>query len=150
MKNVFIAALWLLSLACAFLAGKNQRPQTPEPVVLTKTDTVRILCPEVTAIYVRGERIERLPLASDSTLKDSAQVIIPVSQAVYAKDDYKAYVSGFRPRLDSLIFTERHYETMRTVPQKNSRWSIGLQAGYGITPRGFQPFIGIGVSFRIY
>ena len=150
MKNVFIAALCLLSLACAFLTGKNQRPRPPEPVVLAKTDTVRIFCPEVTAIYIRGERIERLPLATDSAHKDSAQVIIPVSQAVYAKDDYKAYVSGYRPRLDSLIFTERHYETTKAIPQKSSRWSIGLQAGYGITPRGFQPFIGIGVSFRIY
>ena len=150
MKNVFIAIFWLLGLACAFLAGKNQRPHPPEPVILTKTDTVRIQCPEVTAIYVRGERIEQLPLATDSARKDSVQVIIPVSQAVYAEDDYRAYVSGYRPQLDSLIFTERYYETTRAVPQKGSRWSIGLQAGYGITPRGFPPVIGIGVSFRIY
>lgn len=151
MKKAFIAALWLLSLTIAFFAGNKQHNVPPaETIIITRTDTVRVICPEVTAIYVRGETVERLPVAGDTAVTDSAEVIIPLSQTVYAAGSYKAYVSGYRPKLDSLVFTERHYETTRLVTKKTSRWSIGLHAGYGITPRGFQPFIGIGVSFRIY
>ena len=27
-------------------------------------------------------------------------------------------------------------------------WTIGLQAGIGLTPKGVQPYIGVGVSYN--
>lgn len=148
MKNLLSAVILIAGLIAAYLAG--QRSRSPEILVCQRTDTVRIVCPEVTAIYIRGESVERLPIASDTAARtDSADVIVPVSQAVYTGEDYTAYVSGFRPSLDSIFITRDRYTSIGTSCKTPSRWSIGIQAGYGITPRGFQPFIGIGVSFRI-
>ena len=31
-----------------------------------------------------------------------------------------------------------------------NRWGVGAQAGYGITPAGFQPYLGVGVSFNLF
>lgn len=78
---------------------------------------------------------------------DSARVIIPITQTTYADSTYTAYVSGYSARLDSIfIYPRREVVTIKKPP---NRWSIGIQAGYGYTPKGFQPYIGVGISWRI-
>lgn len=39
-----------------------------------------------------------------------------------------------------------------TRQEKAKKWAIGLQAGYGygINSKQFEPFIGIGVSYRLF
>ncbi len=111
--------------------------------VLTRHDTVRIASPPRVAVrYLRPDTVR---LAAPATA-DSVDAIVPVEQAQYAGDGYRAYVSGYRPRLDSLIM-------LRTVsvapPARQPRFSVGIQAGYGITPRGMQPYIGVGVAYTI-
>ena len=150
MKALPYIATWLLSLAAAYILGSRRPLPEPEIIIERHTDTVRVLCPEVEAIYIRGAHEAVLPIAADSSRVDSVAVIVPVSQAVYSGDNYRAFVSGYRPRLDSLIFTQAHTTISPAQRVKTSRWSIGVTAGYGITPAGFQPFIGVGVSFRIY
>ena len=69
----------------------------------------------------------------------------------YKDSNYTAYISGIDARMDSIfvypknIYTER-IET-RTIRIKPKRWNVGLQAGYGMTPKGFTPYIGLGVSY---
>lgn len=78
---------------------------------------------------------------------DSAKVVIPIVQAVYEDSAYTAYVSGYRARLDSIfVYPRREVVTIKKPPK---RWSVGVQAGYGCTPKGFQPYVGIGISCRI-
>lgn len=87
------------------------------------------------------------PLIS-SNFPDSVNVQIPITQRVYEDSTYRAYVSGFDARLDSiLLFPPTKYVTI-TAKETKSHWDIGMQAGYGITPKGFQPYIGIGISFN--
>jgi hypothetical protein len=80
------------------------------------------------------------------------EVIAPIERVVYRTDDYRAVVEGFRPALvelelypQSTLITR---ETTLSVPSR--RWSIGLQAGYGITANGPAPYLGIGVQYRIF
>ncbi|MDE6133948.1 MAG: hypothetical protein K2F79_00025, partial [Muribaculaceae bacterium] len=73
----------------------------------------------------------------------------------YETADYRAVVSGFSPSLDSLTIYPRSSVAVAGFSfngqneKRRSRWSIGLQAGYGFTPRGPQPYLGVGVTFRI-
>ncbi len=146
MKRLVYIVLWLLSLAGAYTTGIRNREM--REVTLVRRDTVRIVRPEVMVIHTRGTTAERLPLTGSD---DSADVEIPLQQAVYADSSYTAYVSGYRPRLDSLVFVRT--ETFAPLPRRAEslrRWSIGIQAGYGITPRGPQPYLGLGISFRIF
>lgn len=79
---------------------------------------------------------------------DSAKVVIPITQTTYQDSTYTAYVSGYRARLDSLfVYPRREVVTIRKPPK---RWCIGLQAGYGYTPKGFQPYIGVGISCKLW
>lgn len=101
---------------------------------------------------------ESVPNSRDSVenfsknVPDSADVVIPITQKVYEDSTYTAYVSGYNPQLDSLIFRmPKAVVTIREY-QKPKRWGVGLQVGYGMTVRGtpqFTPYIGIGVSYNL-
>ncbi len=79
---------------------------------------------------------------------DSLSISLPITQKVYRDSTYTAYVSGFDARLDSI----QVYSKVITVTkrQKPPRFNIGLQAGYGITPKGMQPYIGVGVTWNLF
>lgn len=82
---------------------------------------------------------------------DSVEVLVPITQKVYEDSTYRAYVSGFNAKLDSIsIYRRTEYITSNIiVKSKPKRFSIGVQTGYGITPKGFQPYIGIGVTYNL-
>lgn len=81
---------------------------------------------------------------------DSVSISIPITQSLYETEDYRAYVSGYNARLDSLFVTSRQTVVRIRDPVKKKRFSIGIQAGYGMTPKGFQPYIGLGVSVNLF
>lgn len=88
---------------------------------------------------------------SKTVPEDSVTVQIPITQKRYETDTYRAYVSGYRPTLDSLFITQPRQVVQ--IKQKPKRWSVGIQAGYGVTltqtPQ-FAPYIGIGVSYNLF
>lgn len=90
-------------------------------------------------------------------IPDSIAVNIPITQKVYEDSLYRAYVSGYRPSLDSLILFPRHDITTvtngYTYPKpRQKRWGIGIHVGYGMTmsrtPQ-FTPYIGFGISYNL-
>lgn len=100
----------------------------------------------------------KLPVAEpqDSTIEredsivtqDSVKVQIPISQKVYQDSLYKAYISGYRAELDSIFIYQK--ETTITIKPKPKRWHIGVGAGYGMTLKGFQPYVGVTFSYSIF
>lgn len=98
---------------------------------------------------VKNER-EVMPKLYASASGDSATVMLPITQKMYSDTDYRAWVSGYEPRLDSIMVFPRTVTVRETIYKPPSRFSIGLQGGYGITPKGLQPYIGVGVNVRIF
>lgn len=142
--------IYITIAAAAFVLGRmsvGERVAPGRVTVLTRIDTVKVVQPEVLVVRVLPELSAKLPLASDST--DSAEVKVPVAQHIYRTPEFEAYVSGYRPSLDSLLVFNRHTESVVVQPSRKKRFSVGLQAGYGFTPGGFQPYIGIGLSVRL-
>lgn len=109
----------------------------------------------ITASPENGDTAQSVILPAPDTLTvvkrgDSAEVIIPITQKVYETPDYRAYISGYRASMDS-IFIRQQTTTIRIrEPTKPKRFSIGLQVGYGMTPKGFQPYAGVGVSVNLW
>lgn len=81
---------------------------------------------------------------------DSVEVLLPITQSHYFAPEYEAWISGHRPRLDSIRVFPRHEVTTITASAKSKRWAVGLQAGYGITLRGLQPYLGVGIAVRLW
>lgn len=83
--------------------------------------------------------------------KDSAIVELPIIQRHYADSAYEAWVSGpVDPRLDSLRVFARTSIITRREWKPPKRWHIGITAGYGYGTKGFQPYIGFGITHSIF
>lgn len=77
---------------------------------------------------------------------DSVTISLPITQKVYRDSTYTAYVSGFDAKLDSISV----YSKMITVTRREppTAFTFGVNAGYGITPAGMQPYLGLGVQYN--
>lgn len=150
MKNIIILCVgFVAGMACCNLSEHRPAVLPGRTTVLTRVDTVRVTRPEIVVVRAAGEFTERFEVADSAGRTDSADVRVPCSQAVYAGDGYRAYVSGYRPKLDSIILHRPTVERIQTVAVRQRRLGIALQAGYGFTPKGLQPYVGVGISWRI-
>ena len=152
---------WLLLLASVvanvWLYGERRSTQRSEAVrdTVRVWDTIVVRQPIASdSVVIRTEVAYLQPVTQHPTpntqhpTPDTVPVLVPIVQKVYADSTYTAWVSGYRARLDS-IAVYRQTQTI-TVRQKPRRWSIGLQAGYGLTPQGPQPYVGVGVTYRLW
>ncbi len=68
-------------------------------------------------------------------------------------ETYYMQVSGINVELDWIRTypktVTQYINTTETVYISPRKWSIGIQGGVGITPKGLQPYIGIGVQRKI-
>ena len=81
---------------------------------------------------------------------DSAEVVIPITQKMYKSDDYTAWVSGYDVQLDSVYVYPKHEYVEYREKQPPKKWHIGVMAGYGYSPHGMQPYIGIGFTYSLF
>lgn len=90
--------------------------------------------------------------SADVLIDDTAKmVMLPITQQVYCDSSYTAWVSGYAAALDSIhIHRPTHYLYNIHRPAPSRRWSFGLQGGIGLTPKGVQPYVGVGFSIRLY
>ncbi|MCD8312956.1 MAG: hypothetical protein LUC24_02190 [Bacteroidales bacterium] len=147
------AAIALLALhdMGLFRKAEVQEAVTVRVDTLTVHDTVRIIEPrEVERTVIRTVYV---PATDTLTLHDTLYIRLKRESVKYADSTYTAYVSGIRPRLDSIyVYPETRYintmvETVRT--EKKKHWGVGIMAGYGISTQGFVPYIGLGLSYNL-
>lgn len=128
------------------------RPHEPLPAeirtetkikTVVKVDTLLISSPMAPLLFIRLTDTMRI-----------GDTVVHREQAYYEDSLYRAWVSGYRPRLDSIevyprtVFREVTNDVYHTVKVKDKRrWGLGLQAGYGY-PNGWN--VGIGVSCNLF
>ena len=142
----------------AFLLSLVWRRCADSTEVVTDTiiKVVKVDRPIVRESTIVKYKVVRLPIAKDTicvsdTIKDSVFVEVPIEQKVYSDSNYTAWVSGYHPRLDSISITHTEVSHKLVNNSKGSkRLFIGIQVGYGITPRGMQPYLGLGVSYNFF
>ena len=176
MMIVCAAVIFASAMVLSWLAGKHSRAMTTDGESVRR-DTVTVIDTVVHRVPVAKDSTvvryvtrtvpavtqscraprdtanndrEVMPTLYASASSDSAAVVFPITQMVYSDTDYRAWVSGYEPRLDSIKVFPRTVTVRETKYKPPSRFSIGLQGGYGITPKGLQPYIGVGVNVRIF
>lgn len=137
----------LLIVVCAAAWFRPHEPLSTEIRTETKiktvvkTDTVLISAPIVAFFRITSDTIH------------IGDTVVMREQAVYEDSLYRAWVSGYRPRLDSIeVYPKTVYQTVtndifHTIVPKKKRWGLGVQAGYGY-PNGW--YIGGGVSYNLW
>ena len=81
------------------------------------------------------------------------QIDTLIRQEITYKDStYTAVVGGIEPYLKSIeIYPKTIYVNNNTTTtiKVRSRFGLGVQAGYGLSRNGLQPYIGIGVQYNL-
>ena len=143
----FIVGLWLATLICRC----HHSTESEQPLRDTIVDTIRVVKPIAKDSLITRYKVvnvERVNIVdSVNTISevvfDTVMVRLPIESKHYEGESYEAWVSGYEPSLDSINIYNQ------TIVAKPKRWSIGLQGGVGITPKGVQPYVGVGISFRL-
>ena len=119
-------------------------------------DTILVEKPVIKKVEIIDTLLLTVPITDTLMLHDTVFVHLPIEQRQYSDPRYTAWVSGYRPQLDSILIYQRtEYITkeIKTVT-KPKRWGIGLQAGYGVSLHKGQvfpaPYIGVGLSYSIF
>ena len=151
--------LFVLGAAAGMLLPRSCSYKGHTGTVPGRVDTlyVRDTIVERSPVFVAIDRVDTMLIAIRDTviLHDTSYVVISREQKYYKGNDYEAWVSGYRPALDSIrVFPETRYITKEVkVQRKPTRWGIGIQAGYGIGVNSGQvtafPYIGVGISYNL-
>ena len=159
MKWLAYMAVLLLGFAVGWIArGGTSNEAIVAADTVTVVDTIPYYRPVLRDSAVVRYEIVRLMVADTARVTvtdtvqvaDSVEVVVPIIQKVYEDSLYRAYVSGYRPRLDSIfVYPRTRYVTV-TRQAKPQRWGIGVQAGYGVGRGGTGPYVGIGVSYNLF
>ena len=118
-------------------------------------DTIFVEKPVFKKVEIIDTLLLTVPITDTLMLHDTVLVYLPIEQRQYGDPRYTAWVSGYRPQLDSIhIYQRTEYITKEIkMVTKPKRWGIGLQAGYGVSFGNKQikatPYIGIGISYNI-
>lgn len=143
---IFLAAL-------AFCLGRFTKPYS-ETGTEVRVDTVFS-----SSIFIRRDTVNHyLPIPilcrySGDTIH-VADTVLPVERKIYKDSDYIAYISGYRPQLDSISVCSKTItitnDIYHTVKRKPRRWGLGVTAGYGFGKDGLSPAVVVGVNYRIW
>ena len=154
MKPWHVILLLALCALCFFFGRHAKRTEAgfaakTDTVILR--DTIRDSIPYPIYETVIQEVPEPFPvyitLAGD-TVREPVIVPIRITQKEYQTDDYRAWVSGYNPALDSIHIFRKTLSV--TQKQLSRRFGIGITAGYGIGKNGLSPYVGVGGYYRIW
>ena len=145
----FICGLWL----CLLITRCTNKAATEPPQRDTIVDTIKVVKPvakdSVITRYkwVNVERVKDTTIVNEvsEVVFDTIRIRFPIESKHYTAESYDAWVSGYEPSLDSIKVYSREVVTKPKI----SRWSIGLQGGVGLTPRGVQPYVGVGIGYKL-
>lgn len=158
MKNITTILALIIFIGCVVGSFCFGRAAKDTSIVRTEIvrdtivvrDTIREYYPqEVERVVVRTERIE-MPIVHRDTIRDTMWVELPVEEREYKGEEYRAVIGGYLPYLKSIeVYPRTQIVNATETITKRKRWgvSLGVQAGYGMTPVGTQPYAGVGVTF---
>lgn len=148
MKKLPWILVVLLAVACMVAWFRPHEPLPAEIRTETKVKTVV----KIDTLLISLPMAPLLTIRLTDTMRIGDTVVYR-EQAYYEDSLYRAWVSGYRPRLDSLqIFPRTVYRTVtndiyHTITPKKKRWGIGLQVGYGY-PNGW--YVGVGGGYNLF
>lgn len=161
MKRIKYILLGVITgLVICLLNGWVSCHRTTDKKVITITDTL-VLTDTIIKFQPKPYKItiidtiyipQQPQKPQQDTLKQP-QIDTLIRQEVTYKDStYTAVVGGIEPYLKSIeIYPKTIYVNNNTTTtiKVRSRFGLGLQAGYGLSRNGLQPYIGVGIQYNL-
>lgn len=157
--------IWAVSILTAFLFGAlasylavkghfqaELATLTPEEIRIVKRDTLRLNSPALREIHKVTH--DTIKIVMNDTIVRRDTIYLEREQRVYEDEEYKAFVSGFQPRLDSIyVYPKTIYETKVSTRKEWRRFTYGMQVGMGVvmpfnSSLSFGGYVGVGIGYN--
>lgn len=93
------------------------------------------------------------PSVRIDTITQEVKVYVPIKTYRFKTEEFDTQIKGYDVEMVSMIvYPKTVYETKVKEVTKQSKFSLGLQVGYGIglaNPAYASPYIGLGISYNL-
>ena len=157
--------IWAVSILTAFLFGILASYFAVKGHFQAKLAT---LTPEVTQVVVKRDTLclkpilreihkvthDTIKIVMNDTIVRRDTIYLEREQRVYEDEEYKAFVSGFQPSLDSIyVYPKTIYETKVSTRKEWRRFTYGVQVGVGVvmpfnSSPSFGGYVGVGIGYN--
>lgn len=137
-------------LVCLIISLTNNKTDgeitttTSDTITIVKLDTVKVKIPT----FIKETIVDTIYL--QNAKKDG--YMIPISQRYYKGDDYEAWVSGYKPNLDSInLFQKNTTNTITNTTTKEiypKTTDLYMNIGFDIIDNAPAPNLGLTVKFK--
>lgn len=128
-----------------------------EPEIIFVVDSVEIFD---TCFFNHFDTVKLETIKKDTITKldsifvlDSVEVFIPINTYKFDTTLNQTHINliceGFDVRLNTLLVENLKMPTIKENNPKTNRFGLGLQLGIGVNEKGFTPYIGIGLNYRL-
>ena len=156
MKRIKYILLGVIAgIVICLLNGWASCHRTTDKEVITITDTL-VLTDTIIKFQPKPYKvtiIDTIYLPQQPQKPQKPQIDTLIRQEVIYKDStYMAVVGGIEPYLKSIeIYPKTIYVNNNTTTtiKVRSRFGLGVQAGYGLSRNGVQPYVGVGVQYNL-
>ena len=150
--QIVVSVLFIVSVGLnVYLLTRENECRVVEKVVTREVrDTIRDTVPEIRyekVVSLKHDTLRLVELVPGDTTVVVAEV--PVSQKEYSDDStYRAWVSGYRPNLDSIdIYRKTVYVEKTITKTKGQKFFVGPYVGYGYDFSSGKPGPTAGICF---
>ena len=160
MKRIKYILLGVIAgLVICILNGWASCHRTTDKEVITITDTL-VLTDTIIKMQPKPYKVtiidtiylpQQPQQPQQDTLKQPQIDTLIRQEVIYKDSTYTAVVGGIEPYLKSIeIYPKTIYVNNNTTTtiKVRSRFGLGVQAGYGLSRNGLQPYVGIGVQYN--
>ena len=145
----------IAGIVICLLNGWASCHRTTDKEVITITDTL-VLTDTIIKFQPKPYKvtiIDTIYIPQQPQQPQQPQIDTLIRQEVIYKDStYMAVVGGIEPYLKSIeIYPKTIYVNNNTTTtiKVRSRFGLGVQAGYGLSRNGLQPYFGVGVQYNL-
>lgn len=155
MKTIWIILLSLCvgGLLGGMLTRSCQTPQTPPQPQIIRDTTIEV---QIDTQYFPKPVPYKVEVRDTIELTDTIYIggqTFFQEIKEYKDSTYYARISGINAYLEHIEVyprtTTQYITNTERVYIQPKKWSVGIQGGVGITPKGLQPYIGFGVERKI-
>ncbi len=152
------AVLVCISYAIGQIRGYSRGVEANPPTIVERVDTVTVTEVRIDTVYQVRTKVVELPKVDTvtRTVTDTVAVMVPISRYIAHKDSlYHVEATGYEVEFEQIQVYPKtvtiEVPVYKTVTRP--RWSIGLQAGYGVTVQEntvrLTPYVGVGVTYNV-
>ena len=157
--------IWAVSILTAFLFGSlasyfavkghfqaKLATLTPKEIQVVKRDTLRLNSPILREIHKVTH--DTIKIVMNDTIVRRDTIYLEREQRIYEDEEYKAFVSGFQPRLDSIyVYPKTIYETKVSTRKEWRQFTYGVNVGVGVvmpfnSSPSFGGYLGVGIGYN--